>query len=175
MIVKNNAIHSKNINNTVLNKYKNKIASLEKSLKSTKEELSVKSKTPETKRKLVVADSVECDDMNFGNSILSTTCKNKVDKFLSSNGDTNYFEIIPIIDTGGFKTLKLIKSKSNLGIADSEIDRLSDLANLGLGKYRAKEAGVYLDEKLGEFAKISYAVYNVEAENKRGFVIRAYK
>lgn len=175
VIVKNNEIQSKNKNNTEFNRYKSKIASLEKSLNSTKEELSAKAKTPETKRKLVMVDSVECDDMNFGNTKLSSTCKSNVEKFLSKNDASNYFEIIPIIDTGGFTTLKLIKSKSKLGIADSEIDRLSNLANLGLGKSRAKEAGVYLESKLGEFAKISYAVYNVEAEDKRGFVIRAYK
>jgi len=106
---------------------------------------------------------------------ISSTCKAKVDKFLNQYNENDFFEIIPIVGTGGFASLNLIKRKSKLGIADGEIERLTGLANLGLGKHRAKEAGWLIKEKFGNNAKISYTVYNIEAQNKRGFVIRVYK
>jgi len=127
------------------------------------------------KKKLIKLASVRCDNMNVGNFNVPDTCKSAIDDFLNKYNETHFFEIIPIVGTGGFGTLNLIKRKSTLNIANTEIDRLTGLANLGLGKHRAKEAGELIKEKFGDFAKISYAVNNIEARGKRGFVISAYK
>jgi len=160
-----------------LKKYENEIASLNKKLKDTEMKIVKKESIPPLtqSKKLVQVDSIECDDMNSGNFKISSTCKVKVDKFLGKYSDEDFFEIIPIVGTGGFASLNLIKRKSKLGIEDAEIERLTGLANLGLGKHRAKEAGWLLREKFGDDVKISYTVYNIEAQNKRGFVIRVYK
>jgi len=160
-----------------LGKYVREITMLKKMLKSTEKKIAkveTTSSSDKTK-KLVKVDSIECNDMNSGNFKITSTCKVKVDKFLNKYSTNNFFEIIPIVGTGGFASLNLIKRKSKLGIADKEIERLTKLANLGLGKDRAKEAGWLIKEKFGDGAKISYTVYNIEVQNKRGFVIRVYK
>lgn len=125
--------------------------------------------------KLQQISSISCDDMSTGNFELTVQCRKSVNEFLNTYDASHYFEIIPIIGVGGFYTLNLIRDKSALDISDKEIVRLTDLANLGLGKYRAKEAGLLIEERFGDLAKISYAVYNIQAKGKRGFVIRAYK
>jgi len=145
-------------------------------IKKLKKRLSNSSKlNPKSKKKLIKLASVKCDNMNIGNFNIPSTCKKRVDNFLKKYNWTHFFEIIPIVGTGGFGTLNLIKKKSKLGIKDKEIDRLTGLANLGLGKYRAQEAGKLIKAKYGDFAKISYSVENIQAQGKRGFVIRVYK
>jgi hypothetical protein len=150
-----------------LRSYILEITALKKSLK----ELSNKTKS----KKLSLLDSIECDDMNSGNFKISSTCKKKVDKFLSKFSKDNFFEVIPIMGNGGFASLNKVKKNKQLGIPDKEIKRLTDLANIGLGRYRAKEGGWLIREKFGDDVKISYTVYSIEAKNKRGFIIRAYK
>ena len=157
-----------------LGKYLRDITALKKMLKQMDKKVA-QVKDTSIPTKLVKVDSVECDDMNSGNFKISSTCKAKVDRVLSKYSTKNFFEIIPIVGPGGFASLNLIKRKSTLGIPDKEIERLTNLANLGLGKYRAKEAGWLVREKFGDDVKLSYAVYNIEAKNKRGFVIRVYK
>jgi len=160
-----------------LGKYVREITYLKKLLKTADNKVAIAKTNSLSKKskKLVKVDSIECDDMNSGNFKISSTCKAKVDKFLNQYSENDFFEIIPIVGTGGFASLNLIKRKSKLGIADGEIERLTGLANLGLGKHRAKEAGWLIKEKFGDNAKISYTVYNIEAQNKRGFVIRVYR
>jgi hypothetical protein len=157
--------------------FKQEIASLKKQIQTYETQVVSSGTLPisDKKRKLALLGQVECDDMNFGNFKVSSTCKKKVNKFLSDFDASNFFEVIPIVGKGGFSSLNKLKREKNANIADSEIDRLTDLANLGLGKHRAKEGGWLIREKFGEFAKISYTVYNIEADNKRGFVIRVYK
>jgi len=157
-----------------LGKYLRNITALKKMLKKMNKKVTQAKKTSSS-TKLVKVDSVECDDMNSGNFKISSTCKAKVDRVLSKYSTKNFFEIIPIVGPGGFASLNLIKRKSTLGIPDKEIERLTNLANLGLGKYRSKEAGWLIREKFGDNVKLSYAVYNIEEKNKKGFVIRVYK
>lgn len=160
-----------------MQRYTQEIAQLKETLDTMEDQVASSDTAPisDKKRKLAQIDKVECDDMNFGNFQISSACEQKVNSFLDKYDESHYFEVIPIVDTGGFSTLKRIKTESNLDVPQSEIDRLTNLANLGLGKHRAKEAGWLIREKYGDFAKISYTVYNIEAEDKRGFVIRAYR
>lgn len=62
-----------------------------------------------------------------------------------------------------------------MGVEESEIDRISGLANIGLGKARAKAGGDLVTEQLGEGAKISYALSNIELDKARGFQIKVYR
>jgi len=125
-------------------------------------------------QKLTVVDKITCTDMGTGVNALSDTCKQSVQAFLSKYDDSYLFEVAPIVDNGGFASLKLIKSKK-VGVEDMEIDRISGLANIGLGKARAKAGGELIEAKFGESAKISYALSNIEQDKARGFQIRVLK
>lgn len=125
-------------------------------------------------QKLMVIDKITCTDMGTGVNALSDTCKQNVQAFLSKYDDSYLFEVAPIVDNGGFASLKLIKNKK-VGVEDTEIDRISGLANIGLGKARAKAGGELIEAKFGESAKISYALSNIEQDKARGFQIRVLK
>ncbi len=134
-----------------------------------------KKRVSKPSNKLEKLGKVECDDMVSGNFKISSTCKAKVDKFLAQYDETDYFEVIPIVGTGGFATLEKVQRDGRLGISDSEIQRLTRLSNIGLARDRAKEGGWLIRDRFGDDVKISYAVYSIEAKDKRGFVIRAYR
>ena len=154
-----------------LGKYIREITSLKKTLK----EIESGKRVSKASNKLQKLGKVECDDMVSGNIKISSTCKAKVDKFLSQYDETNYFEVIPIVGTGGFASLSKVQRDGRLGIPESEIKRLTRLSNIGLGRDRAKEGGWLIRDKFGDDVKISYTVYSIESKNKRGFVIRAYR
>ena len=122
-------------------------------------------------KKLQVLDSVTCTDMESGTNAISKTCQSNVNAFLAKYDNTHYFEVAPIVDNGGFASLKLIKSKK-VGVEESEIDRIGGLANIGLGKARAKAGGELIENVIGEGAKISYALSNIEQDKARGFQIK---
>jgi len=128
----------------------------------------------ETLQKPQLIASLTCDDMESGVNTPTLTCKARVEEFLRDFEPTHFFEVVPIVDDGGFATLKRVGS-SNLGIPDDEIDRLTRLSNLGLGKDRAASAGRLIDEHFDGLARISYAVEGVEKYNKRGFIIKVYR
>ena len=124
-------------------------------------------------QKLTMIDKVTCTDMGTGVNAISETCKKEVQTFLAKYDSSYFFEVAPIVDNGGFASLKLIKSKK-VGVEDTEIDRISGLANIGLGKARAKAGGELVESYVGEGAKISYALSNIEQDKARGFQIRVY-
>ena len=124
-------------------------------------------------QKLTMIDKVTCTDMGTGVNAISETCKKEVQAVLTKYDSTYFFEVAPIVDNGGFASLKLIKSKK-VGVEDTEIDRISGLANIGLGKARAKAGGDLVESYVGEGAKISYALSNIEQDKARGFQIRVY-
>lgn len=124
--------------------------------------------------KLELLDSITCTDMGTGVNAISDTCKQNVQTFLAKYDSSYFYEVAPIVDNGGFASLKLIKSKK-VGVEDAEIDRISGLANIGLGKARAKAGGELVENYVGEGAKISYALSNVEQDKARGFLIKVYR
>ncbi len=154
-----------------LGEYIRRITALKKSIK----EIETKNRTSKSASKLELLGKVECGDMISGNFKISSTCKEKVDKFLSQYSKSDYFEVIPIIGSGGFASLNKVQRDGTLGISDSEIKRLTRLSNIGLGRDRAKEGGWLIHEKFGDDVKISYTVYSIESKSKRGFVIRVYR
>ena len=134
----------------------------------------VKATTPAPKgQKLTMIDKVTCTDMGTGVNAISEACKKEVQTVLAKYDSSYFFEVAPIVDNGGFASLKLIKSKK-VGVEDTEIDRISGLANIGLGKARAKAGGDLVESYVGEGAKISYALSNIEQDKARGFQIRVY-
>ena len=124
--------------------------------------------------KLALVEKINCTDMGTGVNAVTEACQQNVKSFLAKYDTSYYFEVAPIVDNGGFASLKLIKSKK-VGVEDSEIDRITGLANIGLGKARAKAGGDLVMGTLGEGAKISYALSNIELNHARGFQISVYK
>lgn len=162
-----------------------RIASNEQTIKTLNEKIKLletatpkvavaKASTPASKGvKLTMIDKVTCTDMGTGVNAISETCKQEVQTVLAKYDSTYFFEVAPIVDNGGFASLKLIKSKK-VGVEDTEIDRISGLANIGLGKARAKAGGELVESYVGEGAKISYSLSNIEQDKARGFQIRVY-
>jgi len=158
--------------------YLDEIKTMQNTLK-TKESLiaqtnakAVQPKAPSQKgTKLQVVDTITCTDMGTGVNAISETCQKDVKAFLAKFDSSYFYEVAPIVDNGGFASLKLIKSKK-VGVEDSEIDRISGLANIGLGKARAKAGGELVESIVGEGAKISYALSNIEQNKARGFQIK---
>ena len=154
-----------------LGKYIREITSLKKTLKK----IESGERVEKASTKLQKLGKVECGDMVSGNFKISSTCKAKVDKFLNKYDETHFFEVIPLVGSGGFASLSKVQRDGTLGISDNEIKRLTRLSNIGLGRDRAKEGGWLIRDKFGDDVKISYTVYSIEAKDKRGFVIRAYR
>jgi len=161
--------------------YLEQIKTVENTLKA-KEALWVKDNTNVQKpkelvakgKKLQLVDTITCTDMGTGVNAISTQCQDNVKAFLAKFDSSYFYEIAPIVDNGGFASLKLIKSKK-VGVEDSEIDRISGLANIGLGKARAKAGGELVESILGEGATISYALSNIEQNKARGFQIKVLR
>ena len=163
-----------------------RIASNEQTIKTLNEKIKLletatpktvvaKTSTPAPKgHKPVMVDKVTCTDMGTGVNAISESCKKEVQAVLSKYDSSYFFEVAPIVDNGGFASLKLIKSKK-VGVEDTEIDRISGLANIGLGKARAKAGGELVETYVGEGAKISFALSNIEQDKARGFQIRVYQ
>lgn len=137
-------------------------------IKELSEQKNIKFTSP-SKPKFVA--QVECDDIKTGQNSYSKACQNKVSQFLQKYNANYFFEITAIVDGGGFKYLNLAKDK----IPNDEIERITNLANFGLGKDRAKSAGELIKDEFGEFAKISYANEISIKPNKRGFIIKVFE
>ena len=156
--------------------YEQKIDELNTALESTKKENKVLAqavdKTPALPKLL---GSIQCDDMQSGTNDPTATCKERVSAFLQKYSARNFYEVLPIVDNGGFATLKKVQQESALKIPESEITRLTRLSNLGLGKDRAASGGKLVETFFEGKARVSYAVSSVEIPKKRGFVIRVYE
>lgn len=173
--VKNESSKSNLKNREKLGKYVREITFLKKRIKDLRANNKIeKSKIKVNKpQKLKLVNSVKCDDMSSGNATVSFTCKTKVDKFLSSYNTSYFYEVVPIVGSGGFSSLERVRRDKN--IPDSEVDRLTMLSNIGLGKARAKVGGDILRKTFGDTVKISYSLESLEINSKKGFVINVYK
>ncbi|AFL68582.1 hypothetical protein [Sulfurospirillum barnesii] len=139
-----------------------------------KEALKSKENAPRSNEPLNYIAQINCEDMGTGVDALSEKCKTDIKSFLSRYDRSYFFEITPIVDNSGFASLALLKTKK-VGIEESEIERISALANIGLGKARAKAGGELVTSYVGEGAKISYALSNIEQAKARGFQIKVYR
>lgn len=125
-------------------------------------------------KKLELVDTIKCDDMPRGTNDATAKCKTRVKKFLNKYNAGYFYEVVPIVDNGGFASLKKVQ-RSKIGIANSEIERLTRLSNIGLGKDRARSGGKLIENRFGDLARISYSNGNMDIPKKRGFVIRVYE
>lgn len=153
--------------------YEAKILQLSQTLEREQKESQTLVKNA-SKQKPILLASITCDDMESGTNSPSANCKTRVKEFLKDFESSHFYEIVPIVDDDGFATLKRVQA-SSLSISKDEIDRLTRLSNLGLGKDRAASGGQLVDEFFEGLTRISYAVEGVEIKNKRGFIIKVYR
>lgn len=159
--------------------YQEKISKLEKNIKTLEEEnLLLKSSSKKVTSKSIskpkLITSIKCDDMKIGSNRATFECKRRVKEFLTKYNPSYFFEVTPIVDSGGFASLKKV-ANSKIGIPITEIQRLTRLSNIGLGKDRSRSGGEIIREVFGDLARISYANINENISKKRGFVIRVYE
>lgn len=174
---KNNLLNRINdLNLKILNNYnkdnselaikKEKILELEKKL-----ELAQKNSSFNTEN-LKLLETFTCDDVRAGTTNLSKACELGLDKLLAKYDNSYLFEITPIIDNGGFKSLSVIDGTH---MASDEVRRLTRLANFGLSKDRVKSAAEYVKSKIKNALVISSLEAQYSNNNKKGFLIRVYK
>lgn len=152
-------------NNELIAK-KEKIQELEKKL-----ELAQKGSSLNT-ASLKLQDTFICDDIKSGVIGLSKTCSLALDKFLSKYNQNYLYEITPIIDDSGFKSLSAI---DGVHMATKEVQRLTRLANFGLSKDRTKSAANYIKSKVPNALISSSLEPEYSKDNKKGFILRVYK
>lgn len=152
-------------NNELIAK-KEKIQELEKKL-----ELAQKGSSLNT-ASLKLQDTFICDDIKAGVVGLSKTCSLELDKFLSKYNQNYLYEITPIIDNSGFKSLSAI---DGVHMATKEVQRLTRLANFGLSKDRTKSAANYIKSKVPNALISSSLEPEYSKDNKKGFILRVYK
>lgn len=152
-------------NNELIAK-KEKIQELEKQL-----ELAQKGSSLNTSN-LKLQDTFVCNDIKSGVVGLSKTCTLELDKFLSKYNQNYLYEITPIIDDSGFKSLSAI---DGVHMATKEVQRLTRLANFGLSKDRTKSAANYIKSKVPNALISSSLEPEYSKDNKKGFILRVYK
>lgn len=121
-----------------------------------------------------------CYGMNAGSYYLTKECQEKLKIFITNNKNSKYFEVIGITDKLDFKLLKKVENSEqtleNLHIKEKDIQKLRALSTKGLAKLRVEET-IWDVKKLlqNSTIEVSPVSYNIETEDIRGSVIRAYK
>lgn len=124
---------------------------------------------PEVPKKVVFVSQVEC--INIDKDTITTTCKNRVEQFLARYNANYLYEITAIVDGRGYALPYEISSK----ISKSELDRLNNYVDYGVGTQRASMAAQLIRDEYGDFARISFNQNVIKRANSRGFIIKAYR
>jgi len=101
----------------------------------------------------------------------SSQCKKDLKLFMQKNKDARLFEVIGVYNTHGFNTLENLKNIHN----KKRIDKITNLAQLGLSQKRASEGVWVLKEIAPKDANIQVVNYSIKEPNDKGFIVRAYK
>ncbi|MGH1600129.1 hypothetical protein ACRAOJ_01440 [Campylobacter majalis] len=124
---------------------------------------------PEVPKKVVFVSQIEC--INIDKDTITTTCKNRVEQFLARYNANYLYEITAIVDGRGYALPYEISSK----ISKSELDRLNNYVDYGVGTQRASMAAQLIRDEYGDFARISFNQNVIKRANSRGFIIKAYR
>lgn len=110
---------------------------------------------------------------------LSSNCKSNLKYFLRENSDSEYFEIIAVMNESDFRTLMILKEKQELlkeiDLSVKQISKLEKITNIGLDKLRVIETMWEVKKILGNNTIVVPVSYNVNSKKNRGTIIRAYK
>lgn len=115
---------------------------------------------------------MQCDNLPTGKVKLDIDCEKRLKEFLAKYKQDYIYEITPIINNGGFRSLN--SALDNKQISEQEVNRLTKLANIGLSKDRIILAAEFIKNNV----KNAIVTSNVEptySKNKKGFILRVYK
>jgi len=112
-----------------------------------------------------------CKNMKSGSIQISQKCKNDLYSFLKRNKDSKVFEVIGMIDNKDFKLLNKLKDV----YGEKKIRHLSKYSQIGLSRQRVIEASWLMKKYLGDYNNIKTVNYKINAKDKKGFIVRAYK
>ncbi|MCK5294672.1 MAG: hypothetical protein KAJ49_08475 [Arcobacteraceae bacterium] len=120
-----------------------------------------------------------CYDMKLGDDQLSSKCEKNISKFLITNKNAKYFEVIGILDKNDFFSLKKLKKNldvlEKLNLTPSKISKLEKFADFGLSTKRVEETIWFMNNNSKKNIKIFPANYTITSKyHNRGTIVRAY-
>lgn len=125
----------------------------------------------EIKKSNLTFNTYTCKTMDSGGIRISKKCKKALYKFLDKNKNSKIYEVIGIVDNKDFKLINTLKDV----YGEKRIKHLSKYSQLGLSRQRVIEASWLVKKYLGNYKNIKTVNYTVNAKDKKGFVVRAYK
>lgn len=125
----------------------------------------------EFKKSNMTFNTYTCKTMDSGTVNISKKCRNDLNKFLDKNKDSKMFEVIGMVDNKDFKLINKLKDV----YGEKKIKHLSKYSQIGLSRQRVIEASWLIKQHVGNFQNIKTVNYTVNAKDKKGFVVRAYK
>ena len=112
-----------------------------------------------------------CKTMDSGSIKISKKCSKELYKFLNKNRDSKIFEVIGMVDNKDFKLINKLKDV----YGEKKIKHLSKYSQIGLSRQRVIEASWLIKKHIGNYKNVKTVNYTVNAKDKKGFVVRAYK
>ena len=112
-----------------------------------------------------------CKNMISGKVKIPENCKKDLYKFLDANKKSDLFDVIGMVDKKDFDLINTLRDV----YGSKKIKHLAKYSQLGLSKQRASEAIWLMTRKIGKTQKIKTVNYDIFTNDKRGFIIRAYK
>lgn len=148
-----------------------KIIQIEKTVQEVKDIQNTTKIVNEIKESNLTFDTYTCKTMKSGGIKISQKCKKELQMFLEKNKNSKMYEVIGMVNNQDFKFIKKLKDV----YGEKKIKHLSKYSQIGLSRQRVIEATWLLKKQLGNYKNIKTVNYTVNAKDKKGFIVRAYK
>jgi len=125
----------------------------------------------EFKKSNLTFNTYTCKNMESGGINISQKCKKELYAFLDKNKNSKLYEVIGMVDNKDFKLINKLKDV----YGEKRIKHLSKYSQIGLSRQRVIEASWLVKKHIGNYKYIKTVNYTVNAKDKKGFVVRAYK
>ena len=125
----------------------------------------------EFKKSNLTFSTYTCKSMDSGGIQISQKCKKELYTFLDKNINSKMFEVIGMVDNKDFKFINKLKDV----YGEKRIKHLAKYSQIGLSRQRVIEASWLVRKHLGNYKHIKAVNYTLNAKDKKGFVVRAYK
>jgi len=125
----------------------------------------------EFKKSNLTFNTYTCKTMDSGGINISQKCKKDLKQFLDKNKNSKMFEVIGMVDNKDFKLINTLKDV----YGEKRIKHLAKYSQIGLSRQRVIEASWLVKKHVGNYKNIKTVNYTVNAKDKKGFVVRAYK
>jgi hypothetical protein len=116
-------------------------------------------------------DTFTCKNLEEGSIKITPSCLKRLHNFLDDNKNAKKYEVIGMVDNTDFKFITKLKDVYGA----KKVKDLSKYSQIGLARQRVIEASWVIKEYMGDYKNIKTVNYTINTENKKGFVVRAYK